>query len=65
MVTTLRGCAVSLDQIALIIQAALTRQGSRDQELLELHEKATEAMQLLLRRQKRPSSSGPANCRLC
>ena len=41
------GCTVSLDQIALIIQAALTRQGSRDQELLELHEKATEAMQLL------------------
>jgi hypothetical protein len=41
------GCTVSLDQIALVIQAALTRQGSRDQELLELHEKATEAMQLL------------------
>jgi len=41
------GCTVSLDQIALIIQAALTRQGSRDQELLELHEKAMEAMQLL------------------
>ena len=41
------GCTVSLDQIALIIQAALTRQGSRDQELLELHEKATEAMKLL------------------
>ena len=41
------GCAVSLDQIALIIQAALTRQGSKSQELLELHEKAVEAMQLL------------------
>ena len=41
------GCTVSLDQISLIIQAALTRQGSKDQELLELHDKAIEAMQLL------------------
>jgi hypothetical protein len=42
-----KGCTVSLDQIALIVQAALTRQGAKDQELLELNEKAVEAMQLL------------------
>ncbi|MDB6032901.1 MAG: hypothetical protein JWM16_3239 [Verrucomicrobiales bacterium] len=42
-----KGCTVNLDQIALIVQAALTRQGAKDQELLELNEKAVEAMQLL------------------
>ncbi|HUR44619.1 MAG TPA: hypothetical protein VMZ27_01995 [Candidatus Saccharimonadales bacterium] len=41
------GCSVSLDQITLIIQAALTRESSKSLELLELHEKALEAMQLL------------------
>jgi hypothetical protein len=41
------GCAVSLDQITLIIQAALTRESSKSLELLKLHEKALEAMQLL------------------
>jgi hypothetical protein len=42
-----KGCTVSLDQIALIVQAALTRQGAKDQELLELKEKEVEARQLL------------------
>ncbi len=41
------GCTVSLEQIALIVEAALTRHGGKERELLELNEKAVEAMQLL------------------
>lgn len=43
----LRGCAVSVDRIAAVVQAALEEQARGVREMAELHLKALEAVQLL------------------
>jgi hypothetical protein len=41
------GCAISLDTVAEVILKAISRTAEQDAELLELHEKVVEAIDLL------------------
>src|SRR5262245_25862341 len=43
----LRGCTVSLESVASIVESALRRRSADDAVLLELYEKLVEAVQLL------------------
>ena len=43
----LKGCTVSLDEIAIVLQDTLRPKQARTRELLELYEKVVEAIQLL------------------
>lgn len=43
----LEGCTVSLDTVSTIILGALVRRSGEDRALIELYEKAVEAIQLL------------------